>query len=413
MNRNSQVKRRFGLLLLAIFCVLPSLAEGYAILWGQRHGYTGKALRDGLDFWAGGFLASHGHVAMVFDPVAYQSFLNGAFFAGTKTLNVHMWSYPPNYLLLAAAFGWLEPWHAVLAFDALSLALLVIVLRLARLPRLLILAVAASPVSFENFLEGQNAALLTALIAAGILLLPTRPRLAGVLAGLASIKPQLGLVLPLFLLRRAPLAFAWAALAAVALAAASVWAFGPAAWAAFWTVTRPAMSNVLLTGKPPQFAGGLISVFAAVRFLGVHTALLLQAGVSLGTVFWAWQRKNPAEILILAALASPYLHDYDLLGVALAVAILVQDRLAHGFLPGEAILFFLAWFGPGTLPWAPQFAHLTPVILFLLLASAWRRGPVLPCDSSQVPPVSPGSSAGPLPIPAPPDSTAPGWTVTE
>jgi hypothetical protein len=150
-----------------------------------------------------------------------------------------------------------------------------------------------------------------------------------------------------------------------------------------------------------------------VRFLGVDAALAVQGVVSLGAVFWAWRRRNPAEILILAALASPYLHVYDLLGVALAVALLIQDRLEHGFLPGEAILFFLAWFGPGTLPWAPQFAHLSPVILLLLLASAWRRGPVLPCDSSQVPPVLPGSLAGPLPIPARPDSTGHGWTVTE
>jgi hypothetical protein len=413
MDQKSQLSRRVGLILLAIFCIIPSLAEGYAILWGQRHGLTGKALRDGLDFWAGGFLALHGHAAIVFNPAAYQSFLNGAFFPAAKSLTVHIWSYPPNYLLLAAAFGWLTPWHAVLAFDALSLALLVLVLRLAKLPRLLILAVAASPVSFENFLAGQNGALLTALLAGGILLLPRRPLLAGVLAGLASIKPQLGLVLPLFLLRRSPLAFAWAAIAAVVLAAASLWAFGQAAWAAFWTVTRPAMSNVLLTGQPPEFAGGLISVFAAVRFLGVHPALAIQGAVSLAAILWAWRRANPVEVLILAALASPYLHDYDLLGVALAVALLVQDRLERGFLPGEAILFFLAWFGPGTLTWAPQFAHFAPLLLLLLLASAARRGPVMPCDSSQVPPVSPVSSAGRLPIPNPPNSTAPGLPATE
>ena len=413
MDQKSQLRRRVGLILLAVFCVIPSLAEGYAILWGQRHGFTGKALRDGLDFWAGGFLALQCHVATVFNPAAYQTFLNGAFFPTAKTLTVHMWSYPPNYLLLATAFGWLAPWHAVLAFDALSLALLVFILRLAQLPRLLILAVAASPVSFENFLEGQNAALLTALAAGGILLLPRRPRLAGVLAGLASMKPQLGLVLPLFLLRRSPLAFACAALAAIALAAASLWAFGPAAWAAFWTVTRPAMSNVLLTGQPKAFAGGLISVFAAVRFLGVHPALAIQGAVTLAAILWAWLRPLPAEVLILAALASPYLHDYDLLGATLAVALLIQDRLRHGFLPGEAILFFLAWFGPGTLPWAPQFAHFAPLILLLLLASAWRRGPVVPCDSSQVPPVSPLSSAGRLPIPNPPNSTAPGLPATE
>jgi hypothetical protein len=413
MDQKSQTRQRLGLFLLALFCLIPSLGEGYAIVWGELHGFTGKALRDGLDFWAGGFLASHGHVAMVFDPVAYATFLNGAFFAGAKTLTVHMWSYPPNYLLLASAFGWLAPWHDVLAFDILSLLLLAFVLRLARLPWLMIAAVCLSPVSFENFLEGQNAALLTALIAGGVLLLPSRPRLGGALVGLASMKPQLGLVLPLYLLRRAPLAFACAALATVALGAASLYAFGPGAWAAFWTVTRPAMNNVLLTGQPPEFAGGLISVFAAVRFLGVHLALAVQAVATMAAVFWAWRAKNPVEVLILAALASPYLHDYDLLGAALAVALLVQDRLRHGFLAGEPILFFLAWFGPGTLPWAPQFAHFTPVILLLLLASAWRRGPVMPCDSSPVQPGSPVSSAGLLPTPALQNSTAPGLPATE
>ena len=54
------------------------------------------------------------------------------------------------------------------------------------------------------------------------------------------MKPQLGLVLPLFLLRRAPIAVAYAALSAVALAAASLLAFGPAAWAGFLHVTSPA-----------------------------------------------------------------------------------------------------------------------------------------------------------------------------
>jgi hypothetical protein len=296
-------------------------------------GFTGKALRDGLDFWAGGFLALHGKVAMLFDPLAYQGFLDGAY----GKLGVHMWSYPPNYLLVAAAFGWLAPWHAVLAFDAGSLLLLVLVLRLARLPWLLILAVAASPVALENVLEGQNAALMTALIGGGLLLLPLRPRLGGVLVGLASIKPQLGIVLPLYVLRRSPVACAYAVLAALGLGAISLLAFGPAAWAGFWHVTRPAMSAVLITGKPAAFAGGLISVFAAVRFLGVHAALVVQGVVTLACVAAAASQKKPVPVLILAALASPYLHDYDLLGVALAVALLIQDRLEHGFFPGEPV----------------------------------------------------------------------------
>ena len=206
---------------LAVLCAVPSLNEAVAVVWGNAHGMTGKALRDGLDFWAGGFLALHGQAAVLFEPAAYGRFLAGLY----GKLPVHLWSYPPNYLLVAAGFGWLPAWPAVLAFDAASVALLVAVLRLAGQSWWLAAAVAASPASLENMLEHQNAALLTALIGGGLLVLPMRPKLGGVLIGLASIKPQLGLVLPLFLLRRAPVAFGFAVLAAVGLAGLSVLAF--------------------------------------------------------------------------------------------------------------------------------------------------------------------------------------------
>jgi len=405
MHEKSQFSTRSKLILAVAVCALPGLFEAYAILWGARHGLTGKALRDGLDFWAGGFLLLHHQAPILFDHMAYQTFLQGLY----GKLPYHLWSYPPSYGLVAAAFGWLPPWGAVFAFDVLSLVLLALVLRLAGKGWWFIAALLAAPAGLESVLEHQNAALMTALIGGGVLLLETRPRLAGTLIGLATMKPQLGLVLPLNLLRRSPLAFAWAALAAVFLAGAALAAFGPGAWEGFVRFTSPAMSNVLLTGKPPEFAGGLISGFAMVKsFTGVHGALLVQAGLSVACVVAALFTRSPAALLVLSALASPYLHDYDLLGAALAVALLVEDRLARGFLPGEPVLFFLVWFGPGMLPWLPQYAHLAPVLLALLLASAWRRDGVAPCDSLPAPPGSPVSSAGRSPIPAPPESTAHG-----
>lgn len=377
-------------LALALLCLLPGLLEAYAVTWGARQGFTGRALRDGLDLWSGGFLCLHGKAGVVFDPAAYRHFVTFRFGAG---LPVHMWSYPPTYLLLAAGFGWLPPWPAVLSFDALTLLLLVFVLRFARQPWPLVLAVAFSPAALENLLEGQNAALMTALTGGGTLLAASRPRLAGALIGLATLKPQLGLPLPLFLLRYRP-AFISACAAALALALAAWLAIGPAAFAAFWHVTRPAMTNVLLTGKPAAFAAGLVSVFAAFRPLGVPAALAIQAAFSAAALCLAARTKNPAALLILCALASPYLHDYDLLGTTLAAALLLRDRLANGFAPGEALLFFLAWAGPGALPWLPQFAHAAPLILVLLLATAMRRDRVPGCDSRRPNPFSPASSAG-------------------
>lgn len=405
MAEKSQFSTRIKLAIILVLCTLPSLHEAAAIIWGERHGFTGKALRDGLDLWAGGFLLLHGQTQILFDHMAYQSFLQGIY----GHLPYHLWSYPPSYGLLAAAFGWLSPWAAVMAFDAVTLVLLLAVLRLAGLSWWFVAAMALAPATLESALEHQNAALMTALLGGGVLLLGRRPRLAGVMIGLATIKPQLGLVLPLNILRRSRLAFAWAALAAVALAGLALVVFGPEAWIGFVTFTSPAMSNVLLTGQPPEFAGGLISAFAVAKpFAGVHGALLVQAGVTVACVLAGIFTRSPAVLLILSALASPYLHTYDLLGASLAVALLVQDRLEHGFTPGEPLLFFLAWFGPGLLPWMPQYAHLSPVVLMLLLASAWRRGGVAPCDSLPAPPGSPGSSAGRSPIPVPPESTAHG-----
>ena len=378
MAEKSQFQHRVKLSLLVAFCALPSLFEGYSILWGQRHGLVGKALRDGLDFWAGGFLLLHHQLPLLFSHTAYQAFLEGLY----GKLPYHLWSYPPTYGLIAAAFAWLSPWADVLTFDAVTMAMLAAVLRLAGKSWWFVAAMLLAPAALESAMEHQNGALMTALLGGGLLLLAQRPRLSGVLIGLATIKPQLGLVLPLYLLRRSRLAFAYAALVAVLLAAAALWAFGQAAWAGFINFTSPMMTSVLFTGQPPEFAGGLISVFAVAKpFVGVHGALLAQGVVSVAAALAGLKTRSVPALLILSALACPYLHDYDLLGATLATALLVEERLKTGFAPGEPVLYFLAWFGPGLLPWMPQYAHLAPVALLLLLASAWRRGAVPPCDS--------------------------------
>ncbi|HQT64912.1 MAG TPA: glycosyltransferase family 87 protein [Acidocella sp.] len=381
MSLKSQTKppasRRPLLIAIILLTAIPSMGEALVLAWGICHGGAGAALRDGVDLWAGGFLATHGQMALLFDPVAYQAFLHGYF----GKIPTHMWSYPPNYLLLITGFATLSAWPATLAFDACSLLALIWVLRLARQNWGLIIALLASPAALETIMTGQNAILLTAFIGGGLLLLPTRPRLGGVLVGLASIKPQLGLVLPLHLLRRSPIAVLYASLAAVSLAAASLWVFGPGPWVKFWHITSPAMTNVLLIGQPQDFAQGLISVFAAFRPLGIASAFVAQGLVSFAGIIIAARTRNPAVVLILVALASPYLHNYDLLAVALAVALLVQDRLRTEFGRGETLLFLIAWAVPGLTIWLPVVDKLVPLILVGLLASALRRGPVMRCDS--------------------------------
>ncbi len=402
MSQKSQTPGRRTLGLFCVLACLPCVIEAAALVWGQLRGFTGKALRDGVDFWAGGVLAAHGRVSVLFDHTAYQAFIEGMF----GKLAFHTWSYPPTVLLISAAFAWAGPWPAILGFDAASLALLALVLRMAGRSWWLILGLMVSPASLESLLAGQNAALMTALVGGGLLLLPARPRLGGALIGLASIKPQLGLIFPLFLLRRSLKAFVAAGLAALGLALAALVAFGLPAWGGFWNVTRPAMSAVLVTGEPKVFTNGLISVFAALRPLGLPLAFAGQGVVSLAAVLLAARGARPAVLLVMAALASPYLHGYDLIGVSLAIALRVSE--GGGFRLGELVLLAAIWAVPGLLLWVPWLTFMTPGLLLLLLASLWRRDALEPCDSSPVLPVSPVSSAGRSPIPAPPGSTAPG-----
>jgi len=405
MARFSQLSRPKAVAWLIVFCTIPSVLQAMLMVWGVTAGRGGRAMRDGVDLWAGGWLAWHGHLAWLFDPAAYHAFLARTL---PGDLPYHLWSYPPAYLLIVSPFDWLPPWPAILTYDATWFLLLAAALRIAGKSWWFVAAVLASPACLDNLLEHQNGNLCAALMAAPLLMLPRRPWLAGGLIGLLSFKPQLGLVLPLFLLRRAPRAVLAAAFSAVALGLAALAVFGPASYHGFWTVTRPMMSNVLLTGFPKEFSGGLISVFALIKPLGLGPAFAVQGAVTLAAVGLAAVTRKPAAVLLLAALASPYLHIYDLTGAAIAAALLVEDGLATGFAKGDVVAAFMIWFAPGLLPWAPQYAHAVPLLLALLLACVWRRGGLSTCDSSQVPPGSPASSAGRSPIPARPASTAPG-----
>ena len=119
-----------------------------------------------------------------------------------------------------------------------------------------------------NVLVGQNGFLTASLIGGFLLLLPTRPVLAGICLGLLSYKPQYGLLFPLVLIAAGAMAGIRHPQACCGrmLAFASWLAFGTESWQAFvhW---MPMFSQAfLIEGRAPWFK--LQSLFAMVRFLG-------------------------------------------------------------------------------------------------------------------------------------------------
>jgi len=250
----------------------------------------------------------------------------------------------------------------------------------------------AFPGTFQNFFNGQNGFLSTALLGGGLCLLNQSPWVAGFLLGLVSYKPHLFALVPVALIAarrwRALLA---ALVTAMLLAGASFLLFGPGVWAAFRENLGLAMT-LARQGQLPT--NKLVTIFGTLLQVGVgfSYALIIQAVVMVlvaAGVFYLWQRKvslaHQAAALVLGTfLFTPYAFSYDLALLALPLAWLGWEGYETGWLPGEPGLLCLGWLLPLlTSVMAIIKCQLTPLILAALLilviksskAVSRRRGP--------------------------------------
>jgi hypothetical protein len=325
-------------------CAMNVVWWGLAALSGQwildPHGLGIPT--DFTNVYAAGRLALEGHAAQAYDweiHKAAQEAVLGHGFDG-----YFGWHYPPPYLFVAAALARLPYAAAFAGWVALSaVPYAIVVRRLAGDPAGWLIA-AGCPLALHNVMIGQNGFLTAALIGAAILTMPKRPWLAGLCVGLLIYKPQYGLLFPVALVAgRQWRVLAGAALAAAALMAASWIAFGTEVWIAFvdWL---PRASQAFLVDGQAQF-GKMQSVLALVRFLGGGDApaRLLQGAASMSAalalaVLWhsrvAHDLKS-AALATAALIATPYLYPYDMVVLAIPVALIVRRGATTGFLRHE------------------------------------------------------------------------------
>lgn len=244
------------------------------------------------------------------------------------------WPYPPPVGLLVVPFAALPLRLSFFAWRVLSLVLGGWLLRRAGLGWATILAGLASPAALHDMTGGQNGTLTGALLVAALLFAPSRPRIAGVLAGLLALKPQLGLVFPAIIWRRggARLVLAGACTVLV-LVLASLVIWGPAQWLWFLHVAE---SDEMRTAALPFsrfFPAAGITVYDMVRSLGGTPTLawIMQAAVALpafGLTFLAWRKEaiqplpRMALTVSLALLIMPHGFSYDLVAFSLGMAAL-------------------------------------------------------------------------------------------
>lgn len=288
---------------------------------------------DFISFYAAGRLADAGMARLAYMHAAHHV----AELAVAPGLGDYkFFYYPPVFLLLCAPLAHLSFSLAFSLFEAATLAAFALVVRLildhegwpAVLPAL------AFPSLFIDLYLGQNALLTASLFGAATLLIDRRPALAGILFGILSYKPHLGLLIPVALAAGGHWRAFRAALSTVAgLCLLSLALFGWATWQQF--LTSIFVSAHVTYGSQIVPLGTYVSPFGAVRLLGGRcvTASGVQAVVTVAVAIFVaevWRRRLPlssrAATLIGATLAAtPVIFVYDLMLGVVAVAWLVRD----------------------------------------------------------------------------------------
>ncbi len=237
-----------------------------------------------------------------------------------------------------------------------------------------LLFVAVAPAVAVNVFIGQNGFFTAALLIGGLVNLDRRPVLAGVLFGILTIKPQLGLLLPLVLMASGRWRTIVAAAATTAaLVAATSWLYGADIWMAYLRNVVPVQHFLQEHGNGMLFLQ-IPSTFYAVRLVGlpVPLAWVLQAivsAVAVAAVIWTFRRRRDPVLsmaLLVAAifLVTPYSLNYDMVVLGWVLALLRQRQ---GNEPIDHYLIIAVW----TLPLTMMLAGLIHIPLAMPVLAAF------------------------------------------
>jgi hypothetical protein len=340
---------------------------------------------DFVSFWTTGHMLGLG--ANPYDGAAHIA-AQRTFFASQTGYTAFF--YPPSFLPFCRPLGLLAYFPALACWLVATATVYLIAARAwwrdaaTGTPLwLLFVAFPAVPIVVTH---GQTAFLVAGLLGLGAWLVPSRPILAGVLFGLATIKPQFGLLLPLLLvLTREWKTIAAAVLTALVLAAFAVFAFGPQVWTD-WLAASTRAQDAMAAGAVGY--AKMTSPFAALKLLGAPTSLAygVQALVSLavaGLLAWAawgrrWNTGLAAATLTAAPLVTPFVLDYDMVLLGFPLLWLAGQALCNGFRAWEKAAILLAFAAPAFARPLAMNAGVPVMALVLcgVFAVVWRRSMV-------------------------------------
>lgn len=334
------------LLAFELVLFLVCIAGTYGLIVPLKHPTTS----DFVSFYAAGHLANSAAPWLVYNRAAHFAAEQAATARGIAYSQFY---YPPVYLLVCGLLARLPYLAAFIVFQATTLLLCLIAVRVI-LPRVPVSVLLAFPPVFWTMGTGQNAFLSAALLAGATTQLERRPVISGLLIGALCYKPHLGLLIPVALAAGGHWRTYAAAAASVAvLVLLSLAGFGWPTWHAFLLEAQGAGAVYAAPGAVD--VAGYTSPFGMLMTFGVppFVAGVLQGGVVAGSavlVWIVWRRTTDIALrsmMLLAAtqVAVPVLMFYDLMVLGVAMAWMVHRGLRDGFGPWEklslACLFFI------------------------------------------------------------------------
>lgn len=320
---------------LAVLGVFAALAFQFSRT-AMAPGSTDLYGHDFQSFYAAARLADAGTPAAAYDRARHHAMQRAVVAETTDGTDstYYFFGYPPTYLMALLPLAGLDYGTAFAAFMAVGGLLLAAALARIGGWRGVIVGFAV-PVTALTFIYGQNGWATAGLAGLALVALPDRQILAGILIGLLTLKPQLGLAYPFALLAAGYYrSAAAAALTAVWLVALAYHLLGWGVFEAF--LDSLDASRTVLMEQSEVGIGRIQSVFALVRLadgspLLAYAAQAAVAGVVAVLLVRAW--RGPASHATKAALTlastlvmSPFVLPYDLTALVPAAALLVAGR---------------------------------------------------------------------------------------
>lgn len=336
----------------ALFVVTIATSENYVTVYGPVIG------GDFVVFDRAADAVLNGEPAGIYDSEALARNLAEAFPShGDFRLS---WQYPPSIYLLIWPLAFLPYLSSYALWSFATGGLFLLSMRNIWTDRAALFLVIASPAVFQSLITGQTGFLTAALLAGAAMWADRRPLLAGIAAGLLTIKPQLGLLIPFaFAAAGCWRAFGAAAATAAIMVLASLALFGVQSWSAFFDAVTTHGARLQLEAFPFH---KLISVFGGATMLGAPAAAALGAqaiaSLTLAAVIVLIWRKiadpdlRAAALIAAAPLATPYAFYYEAALLIAPVLIIARHGVSGGWLKGERPAIALLWFAPLAMPGA-------------------------------------------------------------